>query len=228
MPNLVLTDVMMCFEKNTPVLDLATFTIPAGEHIAIMGPSGSGKTTLISILSGLERATHGSVCWDEVNLSQLSQSERDRWRAQHIGLVMQDFHLYSGLNVINNVLLPAQFRYWRIPEMLKQRATYLLDRMGISIRDRSIESLSRGEMQRVAVARALLLSPPILIADEPTASIDVHHGEVVINLMVELAKEANMTLIVVTHDLRFESVLPRHVFVENGNIIKDVDGGMSP
>ena len=221
MPNLTLTDVAMCFEKDTPILALATLKITAGEQVAIMGPSGSGKTTLISLLSGLEQATRGAVCWDAVNLSELSQPQRDRWRAHNIGLVMQDFHLYAGISVMNNVLLPAQFQYWRIPETLKERAAYLLDRMGISMRDRSIESLSRGEMQRVAVARALLLSPPILIADEPTASIDAHHGEVVINLMVELAKEANMTVIVVTHDRRFESVLSRHLLVENGQIIKD-------
>ncbi|GHT92311.1 ABC transporter [Betaproteobacteria bacterium] len=222
MPILELKDISVSYPNcDAPVLQLPRLEIGQGEAVAILGPSGSGKTTLVSIISGLEYPATGSVCWDEINLNTLPEAQKEQWRAENIGLVMQDFHLYPGLSAFENILLPARFRYWHLPRELKRKASDLLDRIDVHTGSRPIEKLSRGEMQRVAVARALLMSPPVLIADEPTASLDVTNGEQVIELLLDLVKEQQMTLLAVTHDRRLAGRMTRCLTLENGRLIKD-------
>ncbi len=222
MPNLYLTDVEMRYSSNEePVLQLSQLVFSQGEKVAIMGPSGSGKTTLINILCGLEKATRGTVSWNDTDLGALSSSARDTWRAHHVGLIMQDFHLYPGLSARENVLLPAQFRHWRVPEKLRRRADDLLERVGIITGKRPVEYLSRGEMQRVAVARALLSEPSILIADEPTASLDAVNGGQVVELLLALAADHGTTLLAVTHDRRLADKMARRLILENGRLIDE-------
>ncbi len=207
---------------GAPVLDIASLSIASGESVAITGPSGSGKTTLLNVLTGLERPDAGTVCWGDVDLAALNELRRDAWRARHIGLVMQDFHLFSGLSALENVLLPARFRSFFLPAELRSRALALLERVGLSRPEQAIETMSRGEMQRVAVARALIARPDVLVADEPTASLDEASGSVVADLLLELAREEQATLIVVTHEPRLAPRMSRQLRLVSGRISEGV------
>lgn len=208
-------------DTSEAVLDIPALSIRSGERVAVMGPSGSGKTTLVNAITGMDHSGTGHVQWEKQDIWQMNEAERDRWRAQHIGLVMQDFHLFPGLNALENVLLPAQFHHWRIPASLRQRAEDLLAQVGLNTAKRPIEVLSRGEKQRVAVARALLSQPDIIVADEPTASLDAHSGEQIADLLVTLARESRATLIAITHDARLASQMSRCIQLEKGRLVAD-------
>ncbi|MFD2251359.1 putative ABC transport system ATP-binding protein [Pseudochelatococcus lubricantis] len=219
---LQLSDVRVSFPGlDAPVLDIPRLEIAPGENVVITGPSGSGKTTLINVITGLEKPDQGTVRWGDIDLVPLTESQRDAWRATHVGLVMQEFHLFPGLSAIENVLLPVRFRVFSVPAELRGRAAALLERVGLKRHDQRIETMSRGEMQRVAVARALLGKPAVLVADEPTASLDAASGAVVGDLLTELADEENATLIAVTHDPRLASRLQRRLRLVAGRIVED-------
>ena len=205
---------------DSPVLQIGSLTISPGEHVVVTGGSGSGKSTFINAITGLERATTGTIFWGESDISRLSETARDSWRAAHVGLVMQDFHLFPGLSAVDNVLLPA--RLARVAtRSLVERAHHLLTTVGLSRPGQKIETMSRGEMQRVAIARALLRKPAIIIADEPTASLDVDSGETVGRLLLEMATEPGITLIVVSHDQRLIERLDRRIALGAGRIQSD-------
>lgn len=228
MSALLLSGVTVSFPGlDAPVLDIAQLAVAAGESVAVTGPSGSGKTTLINILTGLERPSTGAVRWGGDDLAQLGESQRDAWRAKHVGLVMQDFHLFPGISALENVLLPVRFRAFSVPAATRERAVALLGRVGLSRHDQDIATMSRGEMQRVAVARALLARPAVLVADEPTASLDAASGAVVADLLIELAREENATLIAVTHDERLASRLGRRLSLVAGRIVADTQQAVS-
>ncbi len=187
---------------DQPALAVAVLDLPAGSRVALTGPSGSGKTTFLNMLTGLDRIPRGHVAWDGTDLAALGEDARDRWRAGHVGLVMQEFHLFPGLSAFDNVVLPQRLARLRLDPAVATEARRLLARTGIARPDQSVETMSRGQMQRVAVARALVARPAIIVADEPTASLDVEAGEGVAALLAELAAEAAATLIVATHDPR--------------------------
>lgn len=208
-----------------PVLAIDGLEIPAGSRVAVTGPSGSGKTTFMNMITGLDRASGGRIEWRGVDLAGLSESGRDRWRARNVGLVMQDFHLFAGLGALDNVLLPARLANWRLPRGLKERGLALLARAGIERPDQAVETMSRGQMQRVAVARALLGRPGILVADEPTASLDAASGTAVAGLLLALAREAGATLIVVSHDERMVAGMERVIRLKDGRIAEDRQTG---
>jgi putative ABC transport system ATP-binding protein len=180
-------------------LDIERLELPPGSQTAICGPSGSGKTTLLHLLCGIERPSAGRVRWDGVDLFALGEAARDRWRRHWVGLVFQQFHLFASLSPLEDVLLPARFRTFRVEAAVAHRARALLDRVGVRATGETA-SLSRGEMQRVALARALLFAPPILLADEPTASLDVEAGAQVTELLFSACRETGATLLLVTHD----------------------------
>jgi putative ABC transport system ATP-binding protein len=192
------------------ILDIERLTLPAGAQLAISGPSGSGKTTLLNVLCGVERPDAGMLRWNGTDIAAMGEPARDRWRRDNVGLVFQEFHLLPGLSALGNVLLPARFGGVS-PHALRPRALRLLARAGIANPGQEAATLSRGEMQRVAVARAMLKSPPILLADEPTASLDEANAAGIADLLRESASETGATLIVVTHDAallaRFADVL---------------------
>ena len=202
-----------------PALAIPNLQLPAGAQVAVAGPSGCGKTTLLNIITGLERVRHGAVRWRDVDLARLPEGPRDRWRAAHVGLVMQDFHLFPGLSAYDNVLLPQRLAHLRLPAAAKAEALRLLARVGIETPRQPVETMSRGQMQRVAVARALLARPPILVADEPTASLDGEAGERVADLLVELAQEGRATLIVASHDPRLVGRLERVLRLQDGRLL---------
>lgn len=206
-----------------PALAIPALDLPAGARVAVLGPSGSGKTTLINILTGMERARHGRVAWDGVDLASLGEGARDRWRAGHVGLVMQDFHLFPGLSALDNVLLPRRLAALRLPFGQAAAARGLLTRVGIARAEQKVETLSRGQMQRVAVARAALARPAILVADEPTASLDAEAGAAVADLLVDLARESGATLLVATHDPALLGRLDIHLRLDAGRLLERRD-----
>ncbi|MBP2462867.1 MULTISPECIES: ABC transporter ATP-binding protein [unclassified Rhizobium] len=204
----------------TPVLSIANLEIAAGSRVALTGGSGSGKSTLLNIIAGLERVGRGHVVWGGQDIARLSEGRRDRWRAENVGLVMQDFHLFAGLSALDNVLLPARLSRVSTPDLVK-RAHELIETVGLKRTGQPVETMSRGEMQRVAIARALLRKPGIIIADEPTASLDVENGEAVGDLLLSVAAGAGSTLVVATHDQRMIERLDRRIVLRGGCIVGD-------
>ena len=210
---------------GSPALAISRLQIPAGAHVALCGPSGSGKTTLLNSLTGLDRVGTGAVVWDKVDLARLSAGARDRWRAAHVGLVMQEFHLFPNLSVFDNVVLPQRLAHLRLPPAIRAEALRLLDRVGLPNRDQKVETLSRGQMQRVAVARALVARPALLVADEPTASLDAEAAAAVADLLMELAREVGATLLVATHDAALMARLGQVLRLEGGRLRPDQPQG---
>lgn len=221
MPSLTICDLEVRFPGlDQPALAIASFEAAPGEQIAVTGPSGSGKTTFINMVTGLEAVRHGRVLWQDVDLGRLSESARDRWRAYNVGLVMQEFHLFAGLSAIDNVKLPVRLRHLRLPAGTAEEAERLLRRVGVARLGQPVETMSRGQMQRVAVARALIARPGVVVADEPTASLDPEAGAAVADLLIELTAEAGATLIVASHDRRFVDRLGRVVRLEDGRLVR--------
>jgi putative ABC transport system ATP-binding protein len=183
------------------VLDVPSFRLPQGAQAGIAGPSGAGKTSFLHLLAGIERPERGRIVWDGTEITALSERHCDRWRRERVGLVFQNFHLLPGLSAFGNVVLPASFDHLRVPASLATRAASLLEGLGIEP-VQTVETLSRGEQQRVALARALLRRPTILLADEPTASLDAATAAEVIELLVAGATESGVTLLVASHDER--------------------------
>lgn len=181
-------------------LDAVSLTLAPGAIHGLAGPSGAGKSTLLHLASGLTRPSAGRVLWGTTDLATRSETDRTRWRRETIGFVFQDFHLVDELSVLDNILLPTHFAATRADAATRDRALALVARCGLVDPARRAARLSRGERQRVAVARALLGRPALILADEPTASLDADNGRAVADLLVEAAREAGATLLVVTHD----------------------------
>lgn len=220
MPELHVSDLAVRFPGlERPALDIPALDLPAGAHVALTGPSGSGKTTFINLLTGLDRAPAGRIVWGDTDIGRLGEGARDCWRAAHVGLVMQDFHLFPGLSALENVLLPQRLAAFRLAPALRDEANRLLARVGIARTGQKVETLSRGQMQRVAVARALVARPHILVADEPTASLDADAGAAVAELLVALAGEVGATLIVATHDARLIADMAQVLRLEAGRLV---------
>ncbi len=180
-------------------LDLPSFAPSAGAITAVRGPSGSGKSTLLYVLAGLLPPDHGAVRFGDVDIYGLSESRRDRWRREHIGFVFQDFHLLPELSPLANVAIAATFGGHG--SNVAARSRQLLEKLGVPHSRRSVELLSRGERQRVAIARALLFDPPLILADEPTASLDDEAGVAVLDIFRGLARSGK-TVVIATHDVK--------------------------
>ena len=181
-------------------LSVDHLAVRTGTSLAITGPSGCGKSTLLHVLSGLLKPTLGSVTWSGRELFGMSEAQRDGWRRANVGFIFQDFELLSELSALENVLLPATFVRVSTPAPLRERARALLAELGVPDRTGPVGSFSRGERQRVALARALLFDPPVILADEPTASLDADAAARVIDLLAGLSASQGRTLITATHD----------------------------
>jgi len=200
-----------------PMLDIAAINAVPGEVLLISGPSGSGKSTLLYLLSGLLKPSEGEVVWGDMDLARLGEDARDSWRRQNCGFVFQNFYLISEMTPLQNVVLAAYFTGWSAARYL-DRARHLLAEFGVPDTARHADTLSRGEQQRVALARALLFEPPILFADEPTASLDAENGKQIAGLLGDLARNRNMAVIVVSHDPDLMDVADRVIRLEHGRI----------
>jgi putative ABC transport system ATP-binding protein len=181
------------------VLHHVDFAPAPGKLTAVLGASGSGKSTLLNALSGLIKPEAGRVLFDGTDISSLGEARRDRWRRDHVGLVFQNFHLIEELSPRDNVRLAGWFDRLSTAR-LAGRADALLRDLGVPARRNSLHGLSRGEQQRVALARALMFDPPVILADEPTASLDRATGKAVASLLGGLARREGRTVIVATHD----------------------------
>ncbi len=181
-------------------LDIEQLSVPGGALLAVTGPSGSGKSTFLYAIGGLLRPQRGRVLWDGRDILTQSEGARDRWRRHTVGFAFQDFNLLAELTPLQNVLLPASFERFAAPRAIRERAHALLDQLAVPLARKSTASLSRGEQQRVAIARALLFDPPVILADEPTASLDAKAGGIVIDILMQLASQDGRTVIAVSHD----------------------------
>jgi putative ABC transport system ATP-binding protein len=182
------------------ILDRVSFTVEPGASVAVTGPSGAGKTTLLHAVAGLVRPNSGTVSWGDRDVAALSEAARDRWRRDSVGLVFQDFQLLAELGVLENILLPMRFDHWQMPRNAIERAEMLAARVGLDPRGPRAGKLSRGEQQRLAIARALMREPRLILADEPTASLDADNSGRVTDLLFEASREMQASLLLISHD----------------------------
>ncbi len=192
------------------------FSLAPRETAAIVGASGSGKSTLLSIIAGLDTPTRGTVHLDGQDIFAISEDERAALRAKKVGFVFQSFQLMGNLTALENVMLPLELSGSKNARAL---ATDMLKRVGLGERLRHYpQLLSGGEQQRVALARAFVVQPAVLLADEPTGSLDFATGETVMALMFALNQELGTTLVLVTHDQAIASRCERRITIEAGEI----------
>lgn len=206
-------------EQPISVLDGVDFSIRPGDSVSIRGESGSGKSTLLNVLSGLERADTGTLYWQGVNVSKYSLAKLAAARTQFMGFVFQAYYLAPELNALENVLLGARIA-GRVNREVRERAEALLVRVGLKDRIRhNSTKLSGGERQRVAVARALINDPPLVLADEPTGNLDEATGLAVMDLLLEIADEAQKSLVLVTHNPEFALRTKRQLTLHLGKLV---------
>lgn len=198
-------------------LDNVSLTVDQGEWIAIMGPSGSGKSTMMNIIGCLDKPTSGQVIFDGKDISRESNRTLTEMHRDKIGLVFQQFHLINYLTAVENVMV-AQY-YHSMPD--EKEALEALERVGLKERARHLPSqLSGGEQQRVCIARALINSPELILADEPTGNLDEANENIVLDIFRQLHKEGT-SLVVVTHDPEVGEVAQRIVRLEHGKVVSD-------
>ena len=210
---------LFSWSGQKPTLDIPAWQIKQGETVLLRGPSGSGKSTLLSLLAGINTPQSGSLNLFETAFSSLSGRQRDRYRADNIGYIFQQFNLLPYLSALDNALLACQFskkRRQRIAEQgssAEATAHEMLQRLGLNSAqiEQPAHTLSVGQQQRVAAARALLGAPKLLIADEPTSALDAEHRDTFIQLLLELSSQNNTTVIFVTHDAALSSYFDKHV-----------------
>ena len=209
-------------DSRIQVLRGVDLSLRAGEFLAIEGRSGSGKSTLLHILGALDQCDAGQVFYDGKDIARLGAAERGRLRNTQFGFVFQFYHLLPELNVLENALLGPMIQYswpafWGKKRQLRDRATDMLKQLGMDHRLRHRPSqLSGGERQRVAIARALVNSPRILLADEPTGNLDVETGQQIMQVLEELHRSQNLTVIMVTHDRTLARRADRVLILRDG------------
>jgi putative ABC transport system ATP-binding protein len=201
-------------------LKVTDFKIQAGENVFLYGPSGSGKTTLLDLITGIHTQENGLIKILEKEINRLSAKERDQFRADHIGFIFQQFNLLPYLNLIDNVLLPCYFSKSRqqksmIDGSLKKAAQELLSSLSIeeSLFGSLASQISVGQQQRVAIARALIGKPEIIIADEPTSSLDKDSRDVFIKLLLKQVEKSNSTVVFVSHDTELAKYFDKSISI---------------
>ena len=202
-------------------LDGVSLDIAKGEFAVIMGPSGSGKSTLLHLIGGLDRPTSGELLVDQRLVGQMADDQVTLFRRTRIGFIFQFFNLLPTLSALENVALPFVLD-GRSKEEAEQRAKMLLDKVGLENRkDHLPEEMSGGEIQRIAVARALAFDPPILLADEPTGNLDSRTGESILSLLHQINREAGCTIVMVTHSQEAAGYGGRTIFFRDGKVEKE-------
>jgi putative ABC transport system ATP-binding protein len=205
--------------REVTVLDDVSLAVPEGAFLVVRGSSGSGKTTLLSLLSGLDRPTAGKVFLENRDITDATEDDLARIRNTTIGFVFQSFHLVPSLSTIENVMFPAELRGGGQP---REKADTLLKRVGLDHRrDNYPHQLSGGEKQRTAICRALINSPKIMFADEPTGNLDSENGAAILDLLTEFHRERHNTLVLVTHNEEIAGLADRTVVLADGRIVSE-------
>lgn len=208
-----------------PVLQGVEFAVCEGEFVSIIGPSGCGKTTLLHLLATLDAPEAGEICFEGNRIDNLPTAGRDILRNKYFGMVFQFYHLLPELTTLENVLAPAMigesvFGYWTRRRAYRERACEMLELVGLGHRlKHKPRELSGGEMQRTAIARALVARPRVLLADEPTGNLDKHTGEEIMEILRRLNREQNLTIVMVTHDSRIAAEADRTVTLVDGRVV---------
>ena len=204
-------------DNQLSILKGISFTINAGESVAIMGTSGAGKSTLMGLLAGLDQPTSGSITLLDSEISAMDDEQRAKIRSESIGFVFQNFLLIPSLNALQNVTLPMVLRGNGDERINTQKAKQLLQEVGLAGRETHLPSqLSGGEQQRVALARAFVTQPKVLFADEPTGNLDQQTAQHIIELLFAMNKEQGTTLILVTHDANLAKRCQRTLIINDG------------
>jgi putative ABC transport system ATP-binding protein len=195
--------------------------VPPGQFMSVMGPSGSGKSTLLNLISALDTPSSGAISIDGQDISRLDDDALTLFRRRRIGLVFQFFNLLPTLNALDNVLLPVMLE--RPPTAAdRERAEQLLDEVGLAARKtHHMHQLSGGEMQRVAIARSLIMKPSLILADEPTGNLDSRTGSAILALLKRTCINTKTTIVMVTHDLTASQVGDRILWLKDGRIQRD-------
>lgn len=205
---------------DVTALDDVTLAIARGSFTAVMGPSGSGKTTLMQCSAGLDRPGEGQVLIDGIDVTEMTETARTKFRRGHIGFVFQQFNLLPALTVLQNVALPMRLRGQQVDDQLCRE---ILDRVDMGGRlDRRPAELSGGQQQRVAIARALATRPSIIFADEPTGALDSYSAASVLDLLREAVDEFAQTLVMVTHDPRAAAYADTVIFMRDGQLVDEL------
>ncbi|MFC4993884.1 ABC transporter ATP-binding protein [Rubritalea tangerina] len=205
-------------------LDIPELKLEGGRATAIVGPSGCGKTTLLHLIAGIKRPGHGRILVMNKELCSLSEADVRAFRVQNIGLIFQEFELLDYLNVLDNILLPYRIsRALKLDGGVKQRAGALVDEVGLGDKlKRPVRQLSQGERQRVAICRALLAKPSLILADEPTGNLDVENTDKVLEILFKYVEESGATLVSVTHERhlldRFDRCVDFSTLLEGGKV----------
>lgn len=204
-------------------LDGVDFEIYEGEFCAIVGTSGSGKSTLLNMLAGLEKPTKGEVIISHHHIERLNEEQLVRFRRENVGFIFQSFHLLGTMNALENVALPLSFR--GVPrEVRMKEADKMLNLVNLKKHKNHLPNqMSGGQQQRVGVARALVVNPKIIFADEPTGNLDSHTSEEVMELMQRVVQEQKKTLVMVTHDAHLATYADRVFHIRDGKILKIED-----
>ncbi len=206
--------------EDLTILDDVTIEIPSGQFVAITGASGSGKSTLLGLIAGLDGPTSGQIAIDGEDITAMNEDDLATLRSEKIGFVFQSFHLIPPLTAFENVLIPMEIMGLRDA---KDRAAILLGDVELTNRGHHYPSeLSGGEQQRVAIARAFANKPSILLADEPTGNLDSRNGNHIFELMTDLHKKNEVTLILVTHDAALATEAQRQIRLRDGKIVSDI------
>ena len=214
----VVLEVAQPDRRRLRILDLPHLAFGAGELVGISGPSGSGKTSLLHCLAGLVIPNQGDIVWDHITITGLAAKARDAWRRQNVGLIFQDFQLIPELSVLENILLAHSFSQWCVLDHDRRRAIEQAHALSLQVLHQRVSSLSRGEQQRVAVARALWQRPPLILADEPTASLDRDNADKVMQALIGHARSHHATLVVASHDHAVLALMDRVVSLANGQL----------
>jgi putative ABC transport system ATP-binding protein len=209
--------------EQVDVLKDLRLEVPEGEFLGLMGPSGSGKTTLLNLIAGLDRPSEGEVWVGGQLISRMSEGRLARWRTRHIGFVFQFYHLLPVLSAYENVELPLLLLPLSSAERKRQVLT-ALELVGLSNRMRHRPGqLSGGQQQRVGIARAIVTDPTLIVADEPTGDLDAKSAEEILDLLGELRRSLEKTILLVTHDVRAARRADRVVHLEKGQLVENED-----
>lgn len=208
-------------DSEVTVLKGLSLDVKNGEFISIVGPSGNGKSTLLNMVTGIDRPTAGEVIVTGKEIHKMSENQLAAWRGQHVGIIFQFFQMLPSLSILQNVILPMDFANKYSPKERRERASQLLETVGLSDQANKLPSMvSGGQQQRAAIARALANDPDLLIADEPTGNLDTRTANDVFDLFLELVAQGK-TLLMVTHDKELARRVPRVVEIIDGKITRD-------